>query len=44
MILNLLRNIFKKISLPQILIDFYKVFEQNGFEAYLVGGAFVTFV
>ena len=39
MILNLLRNIFKQISLPQILIDFYKVFEQNGFEAYLVGGA-----
>ena len=39
MIFNLLRTILKKISLPQILIDFYKVFEQNGFEAYLVGGA-----
>lgn len=39
MMLNLKRIFLKKINLPQILKDFYKVFEQNGFEAYLVGGA-----
>lgn len=39
MMLNLQRIFLKKISLPQILKEFYKVFEQNGFEAYLVGGA-----
>lgn len=39
MMLNLKRIFLKKISIPQILKDFYKVFEQNGFEAYLVGGA-----
>lgn len=29
----------KTIPLPQILKDFYQVFEQAGFQAYLVGGA-----
>ena len=33
MMLNLQRIFLKKISLPQILKEFYKVFEQNGFEA-----------
>ena len=39
MMLNLKRIFLKKISIPQILKDFYIVFEQNGFDAYLVGGA-----
>lgn len=29
----------KKVNIPKILQDFYKVFEKNGFQAYLVGGA-----
>ncbi len=29
----------KKIQIPHILKEFYKVFEKNGFKAYLVGGA-----
>lgn len=37
MIFNFFRQ--KKISVPPLLKNFYKVFEKNGFEAYLVGGA-----
>ena len=29
----------KKVNIPKILQDFYKIFEKNGFQAYLVGGA-----
>ena len=29
----------KKIQIPHVLKEFYKVFEKNGFKAYLVGGA-----
>lgn len=34
-------NIFKlkRISVPPVLKDFWKIFEKNGFESYLVGGA-----
>lgn len=29
----------KTITIPKLLKDFYKVFQENGFKAYLVGGA-----
>lgn len=32
-------NSRKKINIPKILKDFYQVFQDNGYKAYLVGGA-----
>lgn len=33
------KSLSKKIKIPQILKEFYAVFEKNGYKAYLVGGA-----